>query len=166
MSSKSVQRDQFTISPRGITHNPTGATYTPHPGAPSCGITTLSRHGKLLPDGEPVQLTHDRTDKMTPAFTPPGDHVTYGVTALMNNPQDWSTWSVPVFGGEPRLLLSNASALTTSRRRGIVVFISCACQNPSRTNDCGPRERTAARARKTAAYLIDVLSAVGDPVSG
>jgi hypothetical protein len=33
-----VQRAQFTISTKGITHTPTGATYTPHPGAPHAGI--------------------------------------------------------------------------------------------------------------------------------
>ena len=67
---------------------------------------------KLLPDGEPVQLTHDGTNKMNPAFTPDGDRVTYGVTRVMTSPQSWSTWTVPVFGGAPTVLLSNASALT------------------------------------------------------
>ena len=32
---------------------------------------------KLLPDGEPVQLTHDRSNKMSPAFSPGGDRITY-----------------------------------------------------------------------------------------
>jgi hypothetical protein len=32
-----VRRDQFEISPKGITHLPTGATYSPHPGAPHSG---------------------------------------------------------------------------------------------------------------------------------
>jgi hypothetical protein len=30
MSPTPVQRDQFEVSPKGITHKPTGATYTPH----------------------------------------------------------------------------------------------------------------------------------------
>src|SRR5262249_29492203 len=36
-----IQPDQFKISPRGITHTPTGATYVPHPGAPHAGIMDL-----------------------------------------------------------------------------------------------------------------------------
>ena len=42
-------RDQFEISPKGITHKPTGATYTPHPGAPHSGTSQL---GNMLPNGE------------------------------------------------------------------------------------------------------------------
>jgi eukaryotic-like serine/threonine-protein kinase len=79
-------------------------------------MATLGGEGdiyiKLLPDGEPVQLTHDGKDKMSPAFTPGGDRIVYGVPALMTDPMSWSTWTVSIFGGEPKLLLSNASALT------------------------------------------------------
>jgi hypothetical protein len=42
-----VQRDQFQVWRNGITHTPTGATYTPHPGAPHSGITKLSHFGML-----------------------------------------------------------------------------------------------------------------------
>jgi hypothetical protein len=42
---------------------------------------------KFLPDGQPVQLTHDGTHKLSPAFSPDA-------------------------GGEPRLKLPNASSLT------------------------------------------------------
>ena len=41
MSSTPVQRDQFEVSPKGITHKPTGTTYTPHPGAPYSGNMNL-----------------------------------------------------------------------------------------------------------------------------
>src|SRR6266849_5411942 len=79
-------------------------------------IETLGGKGdiciKLLPNGEPVQLTHDGKDKMSPLFTPGGDRIVYGVVPLMTDPMSWSTWTVSVFGGEPQLLLSNASALT------------------------------------------------------
>ena len=61
---------------------------------------------KLLPDGEPVQLTHDSTTKMSPAFSPTGSNVVYSVVA------PWETWEVPVFGGEPHILLPNSSSLT------------------------------------------------------
>ena len=62
---------------------------------------------KLLPDGEPVQLTHDDTLKMPAAFSPDGSRLAYGTTGA-----DWQTWVVPVLGGQPQLLLSNASGLT------------------------------------------------------
>jgi Tol biopolymer transport system component len=67
---------------------------------------------KLLPDGEPVRLTHDGGKKMKPTFTPGGDRVAYGVPSLMTNPKNWSTWTVPVIGGDSRLVLNNASALS------------------------------------------------------
>ena len=62
---------------------------------------------KLLPDGEPVQLTHDDTLKMSVAFSPDGSRIAYGTSG-----GDWQTWVVPVLGGQPQLLLSNASGLT------------------------------------------------------
>jgi Tol biopolymer transport system component len=64
---------------------------------------------KLLPDGEPVQLTNDSSDKMTPAFSADGSRVTYATL----DPSGWNTWIVPVLGGQPpRLLLNNAEGLT------------------------------------------------------
>jgi len=60
---------------------------------------------KLLPDGEPVQLTHDDRLKMSPIFTPDGSRIAYTVTF------PWDTWIVPVLGGEPRLMLANATGL-------------------------------------------------------
>jgi serine/threonine protein kinase len=59
---------------------------------------------RFLPDGQPVQLTHDDKIKMSPRFTPDGTAITYTVP--------WDTWVVPVLGGEPRLFLPNASGLT------------------------------------------------------
>jgi len=67
---------------------------------------------KLLPEGEPVRLTHNSTRKMAPVFTPAGDRVAYGVPGLMTDPKGWTTWTVSVFGGEPRPFLTNASGLT------------------------------------------------------
>jgi Tol biopolymer transport system component/predicted Ser/Thr protein kinase len=61
---------------------------------------------KLLPSGEPVQLTHDKLVKLSPTFSPDGTRIAYGTV----NP--WDTWEVPVMGGEPRLMLRNASSLT------------------------------------------------------
>jgi len=47
-----VRRDQFEISPKGITHTPTGAKYTPHPGAPHSGTLNPSQLGNVLANGE------------------------------------------------------------------------------------------------------------------
>ena len=47
-----VRRDQFEISPKGITHTPTGAKYTPHPGAPHSGVLNPSQLGNVLANGE------------------------------------------------------------------------------------------------------------------
>jgi Tol biopolymer transport system component/predicted Ser/Thr protein kinase len=64
---------------------------------------------KLLPDGEPVQLTHDDLNKSgSPKFSPDGTRLAY--TALTKS--GWETWVVPVLGGQPRPFLANASGLT------------------------------------------------------
>jgi len=61
---------------------------------------------KMLPSGEPVQLTHDDLPKLSPAFSPDGSRIAYTVGGEL-----WDTWAVPVLGGEPRLWLPNASGL-------------------------------------------------------
>jgi eukaryotic-like serine/threonine-protein kinase len=63
---------------------------------------------KILPDGEPVQLTHDNVFKMSPTFSPDGSRIAYTTV----DPQfHWDTWVVPVLGGEPQPMLRNASGL-------------------------------------------------------
>jgi len=64
---------------------------------------------KMLPDGQPVQLTHDASSKMAPVFSPDGSRVGYTAT---DTSAGWNTWVVPVLGGEPEELLPNAAALT------------------------------------------------------
>ncbi len=61
---------------------------------------------QFFPDGQPVQLTHDSTQKLSPAFSPDGSLVAYGTG------EPWDTWEVPVLGGDPRILLPNSSSLT------------------------------------------------------
>jgi eukaryotic-like serine/threonine-protein kinase len=61
---------------------------------------------KMLPSGEPIPLTHDKLVKLSPAFSPDGTRIAYGTV------DPWDTWEVPVMGGEPRLILRNASSLT------------------------------------------------------
>ena len=64
---------------------------------------------KLLPDGEPVQLTHDGARKVGPAFfSPDGSRVTYSVS----DGSTWDTWTAPVLGGKPSRLLAAAQGLT------------------------------------------------------
>ena len=63
---------------------------------------------KLLPDGEPVQLTHDDFPKMGPVFSPDGGRIAYTV----NDADTYDTWDVPALHGEPRRWLRNASGLT------------------------------------------------------
>ena len=61
---------------------------------------------KFLPDGQPVQLTHDATNKLSPTFSPDGSFIAYGTFGPVN------VMEVPILGGEPRMLLPNASSLT------------------------------------------------------
>ncbi len=61
---------------------------------------------KFLPDGQPVQLTHDDLAKMSPAFSPDNSIIAY------SSPVPWNVWEVPVLGGEPHIMLPNASSLT------------------------------------------------------
>ena len=66
---------------------------------------------KLLPDGEPVQLTHSSGLIFAPAFTPNGTHVAY--TLIDQRPgSTWDTWTVAITGGESTRLLPNASGLS------------------------------------------------------
>jgi Tol biopolymer transport system component/tRNA A-37 threonylcarbamoyl transferase component Bud32 len=64
---------------------------------------------KLLPDGEPVQLTQDRLAKSFLKFSLDGSRLAY-TTSTDGKVLD--TWVVPALGGPPRLLLANASGLT------------------------------------------------------
>jgi eukaryotic-like serine/threonine-protein kinase len=66
---------------------------------------------KRLPDGEPVQLTDDRAPKFAPKFTPDGARISYA-TAIGLESASMDTWVVPVDGGRPQRLLTNAEGLT------------------------------------------------------
>jgi eukaryotic-like serine/threonine-protein kinase len=102
---------------------------------------------KLLPDGEPVELTHDDRIKMGPVFSSDGSRIAYGTV------EPWDTWIVPVLGGEPRLMLRNASGLTWidngellfSEIKGAGVHMAIVTATESRANErdvyVPPRER-------------------------
>jgi serine/threonine protein kinase len=61
---------------------------------------------KLLPDGQPAQLTHDDSTKLAPSFSPDGSRISFGTA------EPWDLWEVPVLGGEPHMVMANASSLT------------------------------------------------------
>jgi eukaryotic-like serine/threonine-protein kinase len=61
---------------------------------------------QMLPTGDPVQLTHDDQPKLRPVFSPDGTKIAYGTV------DPWDIWEVGVLGGEPRLMLRNASSLS------------------------------------------------------
>jgi Tol biopolymer transport system component len=104
-------------------------------------------YAKLLPDGEPVQLTHDGLMKMSPQFSPDGSRIAYTV-----GPNTWDTWVVPVMGGQPRVMLPNAAAVTWVDARHVLfseiktgVHMALATSSESRTESrdiyLPPRER-------------------------
>jgi DNA-binding winged helix-turn-helix (wHTH) protein/Tol biopolymer transport system component len=71
---------------------------------------------KVLPSGEPVQLTNDPRLKYGVAFSPDGSRIAYTV----EEPPDWQTFTVSPLGGEPSLLLSNAAGLTWLDQRRVL----------------------------------------------
>ena len=72
---------------------------------------------KRLPDGDPVQLTHDNQPKMSPAFSPDGARIAY---TTLNPPWSWDTAVVPVAGGASQLFLRNASGLVWTAPRQVL----------------------------------------------
>jgi serine/threonine protein kinase len=67
---------------------------------------------KTLPDGEPVQLTNDGYWKMSPSFSPDGTRIAYSSGITDSTAQQFYTWTVPVTGGKPERLLTNAEGMT------------------------------------------------------
>ena len=80
------------------------------------GASTFHGRGEIyvkpLPDGEPMQLTSDGLEKMSPLFSPDSSTIAYtAVTSQFG----WDTWKVPVGGGEARRWQPNASGLSWLR---------------------------------------------------
>ncbi len=69
---------------------------------------------KLLPNGEPVPITHDPRPKYGLAFSPDGSRIAYTVAP------GWDTYTVSPLGGEPELLLANAAGLTWLDERRVL----------------------------------------------
>src|SRR6202142_2930967 len=74
------------------------------------GDDSFISHGqifvKLLPDGQPAQLTHDDSQKLAPSFSPDGSRISFSTAG------PWDLWEVPVLGGDPHMVMANASSLT------------------------------------------------------
>jgi eukaryotic-like serine/threonine-protein kinase len=63
---------------------------------------------KLLPDGSPVQVTHDGLWKEGPVvFSPDGSRI-----AFTDGGSGGDTWTAPVLGGEPARLVAHSSGLS------------------------------------------------------
>src|SRR5690242_3747955 len=88
------------------------------------GPDTLAGPGqiyvKMLPDGEPVELTHDTLQKMSPAFSPDGSEIAYTTVNSFDRYNHWDTWVVAVLGGQAHPWLPNASGLNWVGRRRIL----------------------------------------------
>jgi hypothetical protein len=75
---------------------------------PETFVTSGQVYVKFLPDGPPVALTHDDWKKLGPVFSFDGSRIAY--TAL--DGFHWNTFEAPVTGGDPKLLLPNATGLS------------------------------------------------------
>ena len=84
---------------------------------PETFVTPGELYVKILPDGQPMQLTHDDLPKMAPVFSPDGSRIAYTAT---DGKFGWNTWVVPVLGGEPQQLLPNTAGLTWADRQHVV----------------------------------------------
>src|SRR5205807_2126184 len=76
---------------------------------PETFITDGQVYLKFLPDGQPIQLTHDDRPKISPVFSPDGSRIAY--TGLENF--NWNTYQIPVTGGESKLLPLDGSSAGT-----------------------------------------------------
>jgi Tol biopolymer transport system component len=71
-------------------------------------LSTDQVYVKLLPDGEPIQITHDPRQKYGLAFSPDGSRIAYTTVQA----GVWRTNIVSPVGGDATELLSNAAGLT------------------------------------------------------
>jgi eukaryotic-like serine/threonine-protein kinase len=111
-----VQLTNFADSATSPALSPDGRMITFIRG-PETFVTPGQIYVKLLPEGQPVALTHDNLPKMAPVFSPDGSRIAYTATDASFG---WNTWVVPVLGGEPQEILPNAAALTWVNRQHVL----------------------------------------------
>ncbi len=106
---------------------------------PGVFVSTGQVYVKMLPNGEPIALTHDDARKLQTEFAPDSSVVAYTV---VNYRGSWDTWTVPVVRGAPRLWLPNASGLTWLSTGQVIfseiktgVHMTVAAANDNRTNE-------------------------------
>ena len=106
--SEYVQLTNFTDSAVAPSLSPDGRMVTFKRGEDSF-LSPGQIYVKLLPNGEPVQLTTSAGRVFAPVFTTDGSRIAY---SLRTTSGSWDTWTVPVLGGQPKQLLPNATGLT------------------------------------------------------
>jgi DNA-binding winged helix-turn-helix (wHTH) protein len=79
-------------------------------------LTADQIYVKMLPDGEPRQLTRDAHSKYGLAFSSDGSQIAYTVLQLSS----FATYTVPVLGGVPSLFVKNAAGLTWLDQRQLL----------------------------------------------
>lgn len=121
---------------------------------PETFVTPGQIYVKILPDGDPVQLSHDDMPKMAPAFSPDGSRIAYTAT---DRGFAWNTWVVPVLGGEPKELLPNAAALTWLDREH-VMFSEIRPVTTASVTSMGLVTATESRAEERDIYLPPVMA--------
>jgi len=105
-----VQLTNFADSAAGPVLSPDGRTVAFFR-SDSAFATPGAVYAKTLPNGDAVQITNDPHNKYGLAFSPDGSQIAY--TSWMDDAKfQWQTFTVPVFGGTPRLLFANAAGLT------------------------------------------------------
>jgi eukaryotic-like serine/threonine-protein kinase len=95
---------------------------------------------KLLPDGEPIQVTHDARAKYNIAFSPDGARIAYSVFPDVSKLFD--TYTVSTLGGDSQLFLPNSAGLSWlddkhllfSQIKGDGVHMGIVTSNPDRSS--------------------------------
>jgi len=76
---------------------------------------------KLLPNGDALRLTNSDDLRYGPVFTPDGSRVAYTQLSRASAGRvTWDTWTVPLGGGEPTLMLPNAAGLVWTDDRHVL----------------------------------------------
>ena len=105
-----IQLTSFTDSASGPALSPDGRMLAFYRSASSFG-TPDQIWVKLLPGGEPVQVTHASGGKYGIAFSPDGARIAYSV--FPSDPaKGFQTYTISPLGGDSQLFLQNAAGLT------------------------------------------------------